>query len=193
VSDPRRDLFPHTDEELAARTVGERLPLNAPIVLEPYDPAWPALYEGEAAKVRAALGGRVLDIDHVGSTSVPGISAKPIIDMQLVVADSGDEAAYVPALEGAGYVLRTREPDWNEHRMFRGLWPPVHLHVYSQGCPELRRVIAFRDRLRADEADRRLYEETKKTLAAKVWKDMQNYADAKTAVVEAILARALAQ
>jgi GrpB-like predicted nucleotidyltransferase (UPF0157 family) len=192
MTEPRPDRTPLTDEQLAARTVGERLKLNAPIVLEPYDPQWPRLYEGQAAKIRAALGERVRGLEHVGSTSVPGLMAKPIIDMQLLVPDSADEGAYVPDLEAAGFVLRTREPDWFEHRMFRSLWPPVHLHVYSDGCVEARRVVAFRDRLRTDDADRRLYQETKQTLAGRVWNDMQNYADAKTEVVLAILGRALA-
>jgi len=193
MSDVRRDLQPHTDEELADRTIGERLKLNAPIVLEPYDPEWPKLYEGQAEKIRAALGDRVRALEHVGSTSVPGLMAKPIIDIQLLVPDSADEDAYVPDLEAAGFVLRTREPDWNQHRMFRSLWPPVHLHVYSDGCEEPLRVLAFRDRLRTDEADRRLYQETKQALAGRVWNDMQNYADAKTTVVLEILERALAR
>ena len=184
---------PHTAEELAARTVGERVPLDAKIVLEPYDPQWPALYDGQAAKIRAALGDRARALEHVGSTSVPGLMAKPIIDIQLLVPDSGDEPTYVPALEAAGYVLRGREPDWFEHRMFRSLWPPVHLHVYSFGCPEADRVLAFRNRLRTDEADRRLYQETKQALSERVWADMQNYADAKTEVVREILGRALAE
>jgi GrpB-like predicted nucleotidyltransferase (UPF0157 family) len=192
MSELRPGRAPLTDEQLAARTVGERLKLNAPIVLEPYNPDWPKLYEGQAAKIRAALGDRVRGLEHVGSTSVPGLMAKPIIDMQLLAPDSADEPSYVPDLEAAGFVLRTREPDWFEHRMFRSLWPPVHLHVYSDGCIEAGRVLAFRDRLRSDEADRRLYQETKQALAGRVWQDMQNYADAKTEVVLAILGRALA-
>ncbi len=174
-------------------TVGERLPLNAPIHLSPYDPEWPRLYEAQAALVRAALGARVLGLEHVGSTSVPGLIAKPIIDMQLVVADSAREEAYLADLEAAGFVLRIREPDWWEHRMFRRASPAVHLHVFSDQCPETLRVLAFRDHLRRHEADRRLYEGAKRALAARVWKDMQNYADAKTTVIEQILSRALAE
>jgi GrpB-like predicted nucleotidyltransferase (UPF0157 family) len=140
--------------------------------------------------VRAALGDRVLLLEHVGSTSVPGLAAKPRIDMLLAVPDSGDEPAYVPALEAACYVLRIREPDWYQHRVFKGPDTDVNLHVFSAGCPEIERVVLFRDHLRRDEADRLLYERTKRELADRDWKYTQNYADAKTAVVEEIIARA---
>ena len=177
--------------DLTAITIGPPTPLNGKIALEAYDTAWPALYRGQAARVRGALGERALDVQHVGSTSIPGLSAKPIIDMLLIVADSADEAVYVPALEGAGYILRIREPDWFEHRMLRGAPPAVNLHVFSRGCPEIHRMLAFRDHLRRDAADRALYESAKRELAARDWAFTQDYADAKTAVVEAILARTL--
>ncbi len=120
---------------------------------------------------------------------MPGLAAKPIIDIVLAVADSGDENAYLPALEGAGYSLRIREPDWHQHRMLKGPDTDVNLHVFSQGCPEIGRVLAFRDWLRSDAADRDLYQSTKLELAGKEWKDVQEYADAKTALIEEILAR----
>jgi GrpB-like predicted nucleotidyltransferase (UPF0157 family) len=104
-----------------------------------------------------ALGQDALRIEHAGSTSVPGLVAKPIIDMLLVVADSAEEAAYVPALEAAGNVLRIREPDWYEHRMFKGADAEIHLHVFTRGCPEIERMLMFRDRLRRDAADRDRY------------------------------------
>ncbi len=85
-----------------------------------YDPAWPCLFEREAQRIRGALGERALMVEHVGSTSVPGLAAKPIIDILLVVADSADEASYVPDLEAVGYVLRIREPEWHQHRVFKG-------------------------------------------------------------------------
>ena len=129
-------------------------------------------------------------MEHVGSTSVPGLAAKPIIDISLAVADSADEQAYVPALEAAGYFLRIREPDWFEHRGFGRRDARVNLHVFSAGCAEIDRMLRFRDRLRRDDADRELYERTKRELAQRQWKYVQNYADAKSAVVEAILARA---
>jgi len=157
-----------------------------------YDPAWPALFEGEAAKVRAALGAAVLAIEHVGSTSVPGLAAKPVIDINLTVADSADEAAYAAAVEAAGYRLLHREPDWFEHRMFKGRDPEVNLHVFSAGCPELDRVRMFRDWLRANDEDRALYAATKRDLAGRDWAHVQDYAEAKTAVVLEIMARAAA-
>ena len=181
---------PMSEEEIRAATVGEPTPHAAPICLEEYDPGWPRLFEREAARVRAALGDRVLLLEHVGSTSVPGLAAKPLIDMLLVVPDSADEAAYVPALEAAGYVLRIREPDWHQHRLLKGPDADVNLHVFSEGCPQVRRMLLFRDWLRTHEGDRRRYEQAKRELAGREWKYVQNYADAKTAVVEEILTRA---
>lgn len=155
-----------------------------------YDPQWVKKFERHAEIVRGALGGRALAIDHIGSTAVPQLAAKPIVDMLLVVENSGDENSYLPALELAGYVLRVREPDWHEHRMLRTPQLDVHLHVYSRGCPEIDRVIKFRDRLRTDAAERQLYEATKRKLAAQDWPDMNAYAAAKSEVVERILLRA---
>src|ERR671937_1996365 len=173
-----------SEEELRAATIGELRQLGGPVELAEYDPEWPRLYEREAARIRAALGERVLRLEHVGSTSVPGLAAKPKIDVLLVVADSADESAYVPALEAAGYVLRIREPDWYEHRVLKGPDMDINLHVFSLDCPEIDRMLLFRDRLRSNASDRRLYERTKKELARRDWKYTQNYADAKTAVVE---------
>ena len=181
---------PLTEEQIRAGLVGELVPLVAPIQIVDYDPEWPRLYKREAERVKSTLGDRVLLIEHVGSTSVPGLAAKPKIDMLLVVADSADESAYVPALEAVAYVLRIREPDWYEHRMFKGPDTDINLHVYSSGCREIDRMLLFRDWLRSNESDRRLYERTKRELARNDWKYMQNYADAKTEVVEEILIRA---
>ncbi len=181
---------PSTEEQIRAAQVGELVPLVAPIQIVDYDPEWPRLYEREAERVQSTLGDRVLLIEHVGSTSVPGLAAKPKIDMLLVVANSADESAYVPALEAAAYVLTIREPDWYEHRMFKGPDTDINLHVFSSGCRETDRMLLFRDWLRSNESDRRLYERTKRELASNNWKYMQNYADAKTAIVEKILARA---
>jgi len=165
---------------------------NAPIQLIEYSAEWPALFVREAQRVRATLGARVLMLEHVGSTSVLGLAAKPIIDMILAVADSADEPAYVPAMESAGYVLQIREPEWHQHRLFKGPDTNINLHVYSFGCPEIDRMLMFRDWLRSNDADRELYERTKRELAQQTWKYVQNYADAKTAVVEEIVARARA-
>jgi GrpB-like predicted nucleotidyltransferase (UPF0157 family) len=182
--------LPMTEEQMRAVHVGELTPLVGPINIVDYDPQWPRLFEREADRVLAALGDGVLLIEHVGSTSVPGLAAKPRIDILLVVADSSDESAYVPALEADDYVLRIREPDWYEHRVLKGPDMDINLHVFSPGCPEIDRMLLFRDWLRSNASDRLLYERTKRELARKDWKYTQNYADAKTAVVEEILTRA---
>jgi GrpB-like predicted nucleotidyltransferase (UPF0157 family) len=162
---------------------------DGPVLLAEYDPAWPAAFEREAARIRSVLGERALVLEHIGSTSVPGLAAKPIIDILLVVADPADEASYVTPLEQAGYVLRIREPDWHEHRLLKGPDTAINLHVHAPGSPEVDRNLRFRDHLRADDADRELYERTKRELAARNWSYMQQYADAKSDVVEEILAR----
>ena len=169
---------------------GTRPRLDGPVVLVPYDPAWPATYDREAGRIRAALVDRVVQLEHVGSTSVPGLAAKSVIDILLVVRDTTDEPAYVPALTSAGYRLVLREPAWHEHRLLKGDSPAVNLHVFAPGCAEVTRMLAFRDRLRSDPADRALYAETKRRLASKTWACVQDYADAKGEVVEAILRRA---
>lgn len=179
-----------TAEELRAATVGEPTRLDGPVLLAEYDPVWPALFEREAARIRDTLGPAALRVEHVGSTSVPGLAAKPIIDIVLVVPDSSDEPSYVPPMEAAGYLLRIREPGWFEHRLFKGPETDVNVHVFSEGCGEVDRMLAFRDRLRADEADRRLYERAKRDLAAREWRYVQHYADAKSDVVREIMTRA---
>lgn len=186
----RRDVQPFTEEEIRATTVGDLQPHAAPIHLVDYDPVWPALFEREDRRIRAALGDKVLRLEHTGSTSVPGLAAKPCIDMTMIVPNSADEDDYLPALEAAGYVLRIREPDWHEHRCFKGPDTNVNLHVFSPGSVELERMVGFRDWLRTHEDDRDLYERTKRELAAKEWHYVQNYADAKTTIVEEIIARA---
>jgi GrpB-like predicted nucleotidyltransferase (UPF0157 family) len=179
-----------TEEYLREVTIGEPDRLSAPIELHEYDPAWPNVFAEEAAAISAALETRALRVEHVGSTSVPGLVAKPIIDIVLEVADSADEPAYVPDLERAGFTLRIREPRWFEHRMLRGQRRALNLHVFGAGCSETERMIRFRDRLRADPADRARYASAKRSLAARRWTYVQEYADAKSAVVAAIMERA---
>jgi GrpB-like predicted nucleotidyltransferase (UPF0157 family) len=181
-----------SDERLIAVTVGERLPHNSTILLAPYDSEWPLQFAQLAGRIREALSDGVLQLEHVGSTSVPGLAAKPIIDIVLAVANSADEAAYVPLLERAGFVLQIREPDWFEHRLLKTPDIDGNLHVFSVGCSEIDRMVAFRDWLRAHDDDRLLYERTKRDLAVRTWRHVQNYADAKSAVVAEIMARALA-
>jgi GrpB-like predicted nucleotidyltransferase (UPF0157 family) len=173
-------------------TIDERPRHDGPIELVEHDPKWATRFEREAHRIRAALGVRALLLEHAGSTSVPGLAAKPIVDIVLAVPDSADEDAYVPALEAERYVLRIREPDWYEHRVLKKYDPNVNLHVFTVGCVEIDRMVAFRDHLRADAADRELYERTKRELAAREWAYVQDYADAKTEVVEEIITRARA-
>jgi GrpB-like predicted nucleotidyltransferase (UPF0157 family) len=182
-----------SEEALRAATIGELAVVNGPIQLSDYDPGWPALFEREATRIRGALGATALRLEHVGSTSVPRLAAKPIIDILLVVPDSADEAAYVPPMEATGYVLRIREPEWFEHRLFKGPDTSVNIHVFTEGAVEIERMLAFRDWLRTHDDERVLYERTKRDLAGRTWKYVQHYADAKTEVVEGIIARALAE
>jgi GrpB-like predicted nucleotidyltransferase (UPF0157 family) len=164
------------DEQILAASVGEPPPTYREVVLAEYDPEWPTWFERAAEQIRDTLGDAVV--------------AKPLIDINLVVDETTDEPAYVPQLEALGYVLRVREPDWYEHRLLRGYDPPVNLHVFPPNCEEIVRMLVFRDWLRTNDEDRELYAHTKRELAAKEWKYVQNYADAKTAVVQEILARA---
>jgi len=180
------------DERIEAVTVGKPPPQYQQIVVADYDSIWPHWFESAAFRIREALGDRVLRLDHVGSTSVRGLPAKPLIDINLVVADTTDEDAYVPPLQAIGYELRIREPDWYEHRLLRGQDPPVNLHVFNPGCEELDKMLTLRDWLRTHDDDRELYARAKRELAAKEWKYVQNYADAKSEVINEILARARA-
>jgi GrpB-like predicted nucleotidyltransferase (UPF0157 family) len=175
---------------MEAAVIGGPTVHDGPIHLVDYDEAWPGLFAWEAERIRAVLGPVATEVEHVGSTSVPGLAAKPIIDIVLTVRDSSDEPAYVPAMEAAGYVLRIREPGWYEHRLFKSPDTDVNLHVFSAGCPEVTRMLAFRDHLRADRHDRDLYERTKRELAARRWKYVQHYANAKADVVAEIMTRA---
>ena len=189
---PAAGREPMREAAIQAAWVALIEPLTAPIRLIDYDPRWPALFTREEARIRGALGDRVVRLEHTGSTSVPGLAAKPIIDMTMTVADVTDEPAFVPDLEAAGYrlVIREHEPDWYDHRVFKGPDTNVNLHVFSAGCIELERMVGFRDWLRTHDDDRELYEATKRDLVKRDWMYVQNYANAKGEVVEAIAARA---
>jgi GrpB-like predicted nucleotidyltransferase (UPF0157 family) len=182
----------HTEEEIQAYSVDTLKPLTGPINFVEYDAGWPALFAREGARIRSILGDRVVQLEHTGSTSVPGLAAKPVIDITLTLADVLDEPAYVPDLEAAGYrlVIREQEPEWYDHRVFKGPDTNINLHVFSAGSVELERMVGFRDWLRTHDDDRALYEATKRDLVRLEWKYVQNYADAKGEVVEAIAARA---
>jgi GrpB-like predicted nucleotidyltransferase (UPF0157 family) len=184
-----RENDTHRRAELDAVTVGGARRLGGTVQLAEYDPKWPGLFVKEAARIKRVLGNSAIRIEHVGSTSVPGLAAKPIIDIVLEVADSNDESAYVAPLESHGYELRIREPDWFGHRMLKGPDTEINLHVFTVGCPEVDCMLQFRDRLRRYTEDRRLYEVTKRDLAKRTWDYVQDYADAKSEVIARILAR----
>ena len=177
-----------TDEKQITGLIGG--PEKRKIEIVDYQSVWPQKFQQHADVISKALGGAALRIEHVGSTSVPGLAAKPIIDILLIVRDSANEDLYLPPLEAVGYQLRVREPDWHEHRMFRTPAKDVHIHVYTIGCSEIDRNLTFRDRLRGNAADRLLYEQTKRRLATQDWTTMDDYAKAKTQVIEGIIAAA---
>lgn len=185
-----KNFVQRSDEELQKFVVGELKPHDSQITLVEYDADWPNLFEREARRICSALGNKALQIEHVGSTSVPGLCAKPIIDMLLVVKDSADESSYVPVLEAAGYVLQIREPDWFEHRLFKGPDTDINLHVFSLGTSEIDRMLRFRDWLRTNDTDRDKYAQVKRSLAKNKWRHVQHYANAKTSIVQEIMKRA---
>ena len=186
----RDDARLTSEQDLASVTVGPLERLDGPVHLVDPDRSWAGLFARDAARIRAALGDRVLLIEHVGSTSIPDLIAKPIIDIALVVPDSADELTYVPALEAAGYRLRIRTPEWEEHRMFNGPDTAENLHVFSPGSREVERLLRFRDHLRVHASDRERYATEKRALANRTWAYVQHYADSKSHIVEEILARA---
>ena len=170
-----------------AAVVGPSPPGTVRVV--PYDETWPDRAEELLMSIRAALGDRVLALEHIGSTSVPGLAAKPVIDVVLTVADPADEAAYVPALEPLGLVLHIREPDWDEHRMLTRPDRSVNLHVFGPGSSEPRRVVAFRDWLRTHDDDRATYGALKSDLADQGFERVMDYNNHKAELVYDIYER----
>ncbi|HET9423139.1 MAG TPA: GrpB family protein [Nocardioides sp.] len=179
-----------TDEEVARARVAPVVP--TPVEVVPPDPGWADDFRRVRAQVQDALGERVLSIEHVGSTSVPGLWAKPVIDVDVTVADSGDEAAYLPDLEAAGFVLTVREPEWQEHRCLRGSVPAANVHVWSPGAVEPQRHLAFRDWLLEHEDDRAAYGDLKARLAAQGFTDVMDYNNAKGGFIYDVYERILA-
>jgi GrpB-like predicted nucleotidyltransferase (UPF0157 family) len=157
------------------------------ILIADYDPSWPERFVTERARISKALGPTAVTIDHIGSTAVPGLAAKPIIDIAVGITDVEDDDAYVPALLAAGYEMRVQEP---AHRLLRTPALDVHVHVYNSGSRPLADYRTLRDHLRRNAADRELYAMTKRQLAAMEWPSMNHYAEAKTDVITDILRRA---
>jgi len=159
-----------------------------PIEICAYDPRWPARYKALAAEIRRALGDAALDVEHIGSTAVPGLAAKNVIDMDLTVANPRDEAEYVPALEDLGYTLMVREPSFHEHRCLQMSAPRANLHVFGPACPEVIRHRMFRDWLRENVSDRMRYEDAKRS-GAKNNDDSIDYNERKEPVIRDIYRR----
>ncbi|KAH7176258.1 grpb/dephospho-CoA kinase [Dactylonectria macrodidyma] len=166
----------------------------SPLAIVEPDPSWPQTFNLLKARIESALGPTSLSIAHVGSTSIPGLPAKPIIDIDLVVKDVTDEASYVGPLEAVGFQFLTREPTWHQHRFFCGYEPLLtNLHVWGSDCPEAARHTIFTDWLRHNEADRELYAKTKREsakLSIEKEETGMQYNKRKEEVVREILERA---
>ncbi len=182
-----RPYDPPSDEEIARARVAPTDHTVVEVVAP--DASWPEQFSAVRTAVETALGDRALSVRHVGSTSVPGLWAKPIIDVDLIVADSADEAAYLPDLEAAGFELRVREPEWEEHRCLRGTDPPSNLHVWSPGSEEPARHAAFRDWLITQPDDREAYAAVKRDLATQGFTDAMQYNNAKAGLIYDIYER----
>jgi GrpB-like predicted nucleotidyltransferase (UPF0157 family) len=173
------------DRHLEATLVGGFEPRR--VIIADYDPGWPLRFESERDRLVTTLGSVITRIEHIGSTAVPGLAAKPVVDIIVTVADITNDDAFQPAIEGLGYELRVLEP---EHRAFRTVERDVNLHVWGDSDPEVERHLVFRDHLRRAPDDRALYERTKRELATRHWRDINYYADAKSTVVAEIMERA---
>ncbi|GAA1477020.1 GrpB family protein [Nocardioides aestuarii] len=157
------------------------------LFLVDHDPAWAGRFTEHERRIRDALGPAAVQVEHIGSTSVPGLAAKPILDVLVTVEDITAEEDYLAPLLAAGYVLRVREP---AHRLVRTPGRDVHVHVLEVGAPAAEDYLLFRDRLRSHPDERELYEQTKRDLVDQDWSDMNAYADAKTDVIAGIKDRA---
>ena len=172
------------DEELDRVLIGGRE--EREVRIEPYSEEWPRRFEEERRRIEAAMGAVARRVEHVGSTAVPGLAAKPVIDVMVTVDDPEDEGAFVPRLEGVGYELRVREPG---HRMLRTPARDVHVHIWTSGTDDERRHVLFRDWLRSHPEERRAYEAAKRDLAGR-WRDTNYYARAKGPFIDGVLDRA---
>ncbi len=180
--------FELTDlQQSDAAVVGPSPPGAVHVV--PYDEAWPDDAAALITAISAALGDRVVALEHIGSTSVPGLAAKPVLDLVLTVSDPADEAAYVPALEPLGLLLHIREPDWDEHRMLTRSDRSVNLHVFGPTAAEPHRLVAFRDWLRTHDDDRVAYGALKAKLADDGFERVMDYNNHKAALVYDIYER----
>lgn len=176
---------PRRPDVTTVELVGGREALE--LTLHPYDPRWPRNYLEHERRILDALEALDVDTHHIGSTSVPGLAAKPIIDVAVTVPDITAEEDYLDPLLAARYELRVREPG---HRLVRTPTRDVHVHLYQRGAIEVAEYLLLRDRLRTDANDRALYESVKRDLLRRRWDDINDYADAKSDVIAAIKSRA---
>jgi GrpB-like predicted nucleotidyltransferase (UPF0157 family) len=184
--------FHGTPEQMASAMVGEPPAKWQSIVIEDYDPVWVDRFAEASSLLSEVLGGLIISTEHVGSTSVPGLAAKPIIDIDLLIEDTAEESRYIPALERLGYRLVLREPWWHGHRMLVSPAEDVNLHVWPQHAPEPIRHRLFRDWLRSHPEDRDLYATTKRRLAQDTAHQPGDYSLAKNDVIDDIYARIFA-
>ncbi|RAO35935.1 Dephospho-CoA kinase [Micromonospora saelicesensis] len=184
--------FHGTPEQVDAGLVGEPPRTWESVVIEEYDRAWAQRFIAVRSSLTEALGGLIIGVEHVGSTAVPGLAAKPVIDVDLVIGDTAEESGYLPALQRLGYRLVLREPWWHGHRMLLSPAEDVNLHVWPQGAPEPVRHLLFRDWLRAHPHDRERYAATKRRLARDTAHRPRDYSLAKNDVIDEIYARIFA-
>ena len=175
------------DEQIARARIHPHV--SEVVEVAPPDPAWPDWFAWVRDRITTALGPLAVRIEHVGSTSVPDLWAKPVIDVDLAVPDSTDESAYVPALEAAGFELRVREPEWEQHRLFRGHAPESNVHVFSPAAREPQRQRLFRDWLTTNDNDREAYGNLKRALAQREFSDVMHYNNAKASLIYDIYER----
>jgi GrpB-like predicted nucleotidyltransferase (UPF0157 family) len=161
---------------------------NGALLIQDYDDSWPELFSKLAVRVKAALGSLVVAVEHVGSTSVPGLAAKPVIDLDIILRSRADLREAIRLLARIGY---DHEGDLGiaGRDAFRS--PPGeprhHVYVLAAGANELRRHLAFRDALRADHDLRDRYAELKRSLAKRYCNDRQSYTEAKSAFITSIV------
>ena len=168
--------------------------LNRPIFVVAYDPNWPALYEAEKAHILDALGEAVVQIEHIGSTSVPGLAAKPVIDIAVGIVDLAEAATCILALEAIGYRYVPEVEAALPERRFLWKGTPLehtyHVSIAEPDNPTMVNPILFRDYLRTHPVEVQRYQALKRELASRCGSDISAYVAGKTALVETVLAKA---
>lgn len=168
--------------------------MSYPVVIVDYDPEWPAQYAAEADRIREALGDRIVAVEHIGSTAVPELAAKPIIDLMVGLRDLANAGGCVAPLERLGYEYVPQYEESMPERRYFHKGPPRgrthHLHMVEVGSDFWERHLLFRDILRAHPETARAYGALKRELAGRHGADREAYTDAKTAFIAAAIERA---